>query len=161
MKATNITYFLTPVDRGFAFRIDQQSSLLTDALKSKDFLASNGWRIAMEEGPAINISTKTIFLRGSNKDMDYRIDRSSDLASNRTRDKYVSEINSAIAELVDAVTFPVPQLSMSRGYYPTYTTTRSRKVVSNVGVAQLRKPDNYRSRCCYYDTNDDYVIVIY
>jgi hypothetical protein len=126
-----------------------QDNTITTAIKQNGpFTASNGWTVKVDIGPELDIKNKTIYLRGSNRDMDLRIDRTWDLESNYNRDKYIDQVDQAIGELVSWAAMPnYPVITVKPGiiveYLPVFAYTEGRPTpLKNVAVANkpiLRK----------------------
>ncbi len=97
-----LSAYLVPFERAFCFQITEQSSKLNRALKTHDsFVASNGWTVTKALVPEIQLDPKVIFLRGDDGDRNLRVSRTWDLSNNNARDKYLSQINSALQEFVN------------------------------------------------------------
>ena len=81
-----LRYDLTPYERAFTFRVLSQDKAIKDAIASVDgsFVTSNGWTISIQRSPEIKVVSKRIYLRGSNKANDMRIDRTWNIPSHRT-----------------------------------------------------------------------------
>lgn len=97
-----LRYTLTPYERAFTFQILSQDSAIKDAIASVggSFVTSNGWTISIKRSPEIKVVSKRIFLRGSNKLNDMRIDRTWNIPSNFKVNQYISQINQALAEII-------------------------------------------------------------
>lgn len=100
MLSVNLDAF----EKAITFQIVEQDQKITDAItKYGPFTASNGWSIKIENAPELDIATKTIFLRGRNSSLDKRVDRTWDLKDNYSRDKYISQADNALNELVQSL----------------------------------------------------------
>jgi len=105
-----LTIQIEQFERGITFQVHNQTAKITDYVKGHGtFRASNGWKVAIANCPEVDIRAKTVYLRGDNGARDLRVSRNWDLVSNCNRDKYISRVNSALAELAQAVKWAVPQ----------------------------------------------------
>jgi len=97
-----LKYSLLPMERAFAFQILEQSGQIKDAINyvGGSFYSSNGWVIKVSSSPEIKVPSRTIFLRGSHKEQDLRVDRTWNFLSNIERDETISAINQALAEII-------------------------------------------------------------
>lgn len=105
----NITYLITQMSNAIAFQIEEQTSNLTNFLLSKtSFLASNGWRVAVDEEPEVNVAKKVIFLRGRDTAQDNKIATAQNLnLSEKELNRTVNSIIKAIEEVsVASMTSP-------------------------------------------------------
>ena len=99
-----LTIQIEQFERGITFQVHNQTAKITDYVKGHGtFRASNGWKVAIANCPEVDIRAKTVYLRGDNGARDLRVSRNWDLVSNCNRDKYISRVNSALAELAQAV----------------------------------------------------------
>jgi hypothetical protein len=102
-----LSVYLEPFERAIAFQVTNQNPQITDYIKQNGiFRASNGWTVTCQVAPELDIATKTIYLRGSNSNLDKRVDRTWDLKDNYRRDKYINEADQALKELVSATSTP-------------------------------------------------------
>ena len=102
-----LSVYLDAFEKAIAFQVTDQSTKITDFIKRNGpFVASNGWTIAVESAPELDVATKTIFLRGSNSSLDKRVDRTWDINSNYNRDNVICAADDALNELVHAVASP-------------------------------------------------------
>jgi hypothetical protein len=90
-------------ERAFTLQIGYQHSKVNDTLRDHNYVASNGWVIATDQVPAINLIDRVIYLRGSDTSGNARVVRVYDLPSNLTRDKLISEISDALNQFNYAV----------------------------------------------------------
>jgi len=105
-----LTIQIEQFERGITFQVHNQTAKITDYVKScGTFRASNGWKVVIANCPEVDIRAKTVYLQGSNGRRDLRVSRNWDLISNYNRDKYISQVNSALAELANAVNAPTWQ----------------------------------------------------
>ena len=92
------------MERAFAFQITEQSSSIKEAINGPyvggSFMSSNGWVIKVDSCPEIRVPSRTIFLRGSFKVSDLRVDRTWNFSSNFERDQAISEIKFALDEII-------------------------------------------------------------
>ncbi len=97
-----LSYNLTSYERAFTFRILSQDSAIKDAIASAggSFVSSNGWTIQIARSPEIKVVSKRIYLRGSNKANDKRIDRTWNIPSNIKLHQILNQIDSALAEII-------------------------------------------------------------
>jgi hypothetical protein len=105
MKESMITYSLKAFEKAYAFQITDQDPAVKSFLdnRSGSFSASNGWVIKLAKVPEVNVFSKTIYLRGSNSSGNFRIDRTWNLPNNTMRDRVISEVSTAISELISSV----------------------------------------------------------
>jgi hypothetical protein len=98
-----LEYFLLQLGDGtFVFQVVAQEDRITNYVKAHNpFLCANGWKVAISEEPEINIDKKMIYLRGNDKDLDFKVDRHWDLKGKEARD-IVKQVNAALKELVEA-----------------------------------------------------------
>ena len=99
-----LKYSLLPLERAFAFQVTEQSNSIKDAINGPyvggSFMSSNGWVIKIDSCPEIRVPSRTIYLRGSSKENDLRVDRTWNFLSNLERDLAISEIKFALDELI-------------------------------------------------------------
>lgn len=107
-----LRYDLKPYERAFTFRVLSQDKTIKDAIASVggSFVTSNGWTISTKRSPEIKVVSKRIYLRGSNKANDMRIDRTWNIPSNFKLHQYLHQINQALAETI----------SFAQSYKDTY-----------------------------------------
>jgi hypothetical protein len=102
-RKTDLRYDLIPVERALVFQVLDQSPEVTNFLrKVGSFQASNGLRIATADFPEFKDSENTIFLRGSDKAKDGKVDTTR-FVTNIIRDKKAVMVHQALKELVDTV----------------------------------------------------------
>lgn len=95
-----ITYNLDLFERAFAFQVLGQSHSLSEYVsKYGPIFTSNGWKVVVDSEPEIDLTSKTIYLRGEKSSKDLKVDRVWDLHSNYQRDKIAREIRTAIDEV--------------------------------------------------------------
>lgn len=97
-----LKYSLLPLERAFAFQITEQSESIIQAIKyiGGSFYASNGWQIKIDACPEIRVTSRTIYLRGTDKDQNLRVDRTWNLSSNHYRDEILSQVKAALSEII-------------------------------------------------------------
>lgn len=97
-----LSYNLTSYERAFTFRILSQDSAIKDAIASAggSFVTRNGWTIQIARSPEIKVVSKRIYLRGSNKANDKRIDRTWNISSNFKLHQYINQIDQALGEII-------------------------------------------------------------
>lgn len=90
------------MERAFAFQILSQSVQIKDAINyiGGSFYASNGWQIKIDSCPEIRVASREIYLRGSSKENDLRVDRTWNFSLNLEKDEAISQINSALSEII-------------------------------------------------------------
>lgn len=110
-----LSYNLTSYERAFTFRILSQDSAIKDAITSVggSFVTRNGWSIQVARSPEIKVVSKRIYLRGSNKANDKRLDRTWNISSNFKLHQYLNQIDQALAEII----------SFAQSYKDTYKRT--------------------------------------
>lgn len=100
-----IRYYLTKLSEGtFVFQIEKQEDRLTNYIVSrpgKYYQARNGWKVAIDAEPAIDIDAKVVYLRGSESDQDERVSRHWGLGGKECKN-IIKAINDAISEVVEA-----------------------------------------------------------
>lgn len=100
-----LSVYVESFAKAIAFQVVSQSTEITDFIKKNGtFHASNGWNIAIDNAPELDIASKTIYLRGSDVSQNKRVDRTWDLSTNSRRDDYVRAVDQALNDLVLAVT---------------------------------------------------------
>lgn len=99
---SHLSYSLIPVENGAIFQIHEQSNEVTAFLKKGYFQASNGLRVAIAEFPEFKDSKNVVYLRGTDKSSDLKVDRTR-FISNPVRDSKIAMVNEALAELVNTV----------------------------------------------------------
>ena len=100
-----LSVYVEPFEKAIAFQVVNQSTEITDFIKRNGtFHASNGWNVAIDNVPELDILNKTIYLRGSDASQNKRVDRTWDISNNSRRDEYVREVDQALNDLVLAVT---------------------------------------------------------
>jgi hypothetical protein len=95
-----VEYTLLPLKYALAFQITSESlAEVNNALDhfKGEFRASNGWTIKKVACPQIDMTSKTIFLRGSSTNRDYEPSVAT-FDSNVQRDVTIKEIGEAILE---------------------------------------------------------------
>lgn len=99
-----LKYSLLPLERAFAFQVTEQSNSIKDAINGPyvggSFMSSNGWVIKIDSCPEIRVPSRTIYLRGSSKENDLRVDRTWNFSSNFERDQAISQIKFALDEII-------------------------------------------------------------
>ena len=101
---TLLKYVMVPVKQAVEFQILEQSDKITNfiyGLRDATFQASNGMRIGISDFPEFKDSENTIFLQGSNKKLDLKVDTTR-FVSDNVRDKKIAMVKEALAELVRA-----------------------------------------------------------
>lgn len=100
-----IKYYLTKLSEGsFVFQIESQDDRLTNYIVSrpgKYFPARNGWKVAIDREPAVDLDAKVVYLRGSDAEADENISRAWGLGGKECKNR-IREINEAIVEAVEA-----------------------------------------------------------
>lgn len=93
-----VSYVVHPFERGLGFQITSQSSLASRVLDNFGgvFRHPNGWSIKISESPEANPFTKTIYLRGSDAEKNFVIDRTWDFSSNAERDEMIWNIKETL-----------------------------------------------------------------
>ena len=143
-----LTIQIEQVERGITFQVHNQTDKITDYVESHvGFRASNGWRIDIANCPEVDIKAKTIYLQGHDRARDLRVSRNWDLVSNYNRDKYISQVNSALADLAHAVKWAEPQWTPTQ-----YQTMRA---------SQYRALKAWRCYCNSVPSRFDNVQVMY
>lgn len=123
-----LEYYLTKLSEGsFVFQIEDQGDRLTNYILSKPgkyYQARNGWKVAIDREPAIDIDRKVIYLRGTDHDADTRPATAWGLKSKECKN-IVNGIHDAIVDVVQAaknwkVSRPVFEevVEIRRGYDP-------------------------------------------
>jgi len=137
-----LEYHLDPYEKGFVFQIVEQSDTVTNHVKRCGvFHASNGWRVAIDREPEIDVDNKVIYLRGRKDHKDENMHRNMNVGSNKEVKKMISAIERALQEVCQAAKGgrnKKPYL-----YYDTF-------------VVDLREFDCF-APCCQ---NDNRIIVI-
>jgi hypothetical protein len=97
-----LRYKITPYERAFTFQILDQDRVVSSAIDSVGgtFYSSNGWKIMVKNSPEVKVVSKRVYLRGKNKAYDMRIDRTWNFRSNYERDRSISSLENALAELI-------------------------------------------------------------
>lgn len=91
----------SPGQGKLSFTVEEQPKNLTDyieSLPSEVFHASNGWKVAIRVEPEINLKDRTIFLRGSDEDMDDRVHSHWGLGGKKEINKIMNQIDRALEE---------------------------------------------------------------
>lgn len=93
-----LSIYLIPFVKAFIFQIVNQNSKLDNFLKAIGgvYYAPNGWKITQGKAPEVNIASKTIWLRGGDRQQDLRIHRYWNLDNDFVRDRIIAEIDSAL-----------------------------------------------------------------
>lgn len=128
--ATQVIYSLEKSDHALTFQVLDQSSDITAFLKNRNFLSrKTGLRIGLSKYPEFKHSENFIFLRGSDKSNDFKLDVTR-FVGNMQRDKAYEMVKVAIQELVDTVKALSTPYQLSGGF-SFYTAPAKR--VSNCG----------------------------
>lgn len=94
----HIRYNLIKLVNALVFQVTEQSELVTTYLQSNgQFKAHNGWRIKVASKPGLDMATQTIYLRGTNFDLDHN-PSSLLFFDNTTRNEVYQEITDAFNE---------------------------------------------------------------
>lgn len=100
-----LKYYLVKLAEGtFVFQVEEQSDRVTNYIKSrpgKYFAARNGWKVAIDNEPAIDLDRKTIWLQGRDSDADDTVVRVWGLGGKECKN-VVKAINDALTEAVEA-----------------------------------------------------------
>lgn len=100
-----LSVYVESFEKAIAFQVVNQSTEITDFIKRNGtFHTSDGWNVAIDNVPELDILNKTIYLRGSDASQNKRVDRTWDISNNSRRDEYVREVDQALNDLVLAVT---------------------------------------------------------
>ena len=102
VKRSSLEYTIIPTECAATFQVLKQSQEIYDFLSKGHFLASNGTRIDSSDFPEWKESENIVYLRGSNKNQDLKVDVTR-FISNTNRDKKIAMIDEALAELVTVV----------------------------------------------------------
>jgi len=136
-----LKYSLLPLERAFAFQITEQSNSIKEAINGPyvggSFMSSNGWVIKIDSCPEIRVPSRTIFLRGSSKENDLRVDRTWNFSSNLERDNTISQIKFALDEII----------SLSNSINYLVKTTNQMTVIGNA-------PEAFTVPAVSYDTEE-------
>lgn len=97
-----ISYKITPYERAFTFQILSQDKAVKRAIDSIGglFYTSNGWKVSIKNSPEVKVVSKQLFLRGANSANDMRIDRTWNFRSNYERDRAISSLEVALADII-------------------------------------------------------------
>lgn len=117
-----LSIYLIPFVKAFIFQIVNQNKKLDEFLQALGgvFYTSNGWKIKQGKAPEVNIAEKTIWLRGGDKHQDLRVHRYWNLSSDLVRDKYITEIDSALNEFASSAN-EAPKVSVGIDFGPVET----------------------------------------
>ena len=128
-----LSVYLDAFEHAIAFQVSDLSPKITDYIKKigGTFLARNGWEVKNGEYTELDIQNRTIFLPNvSNSQNPLRVDRKWDLSSNYGRDRYISEANVALQQLVDAESMPQPKLALYGQDFGAYLEPRTIKMAN-------------------------------
>lgn len=95
-----LSYHLNQLKSAVTLQIVEQDDRILNFLKKvKVFTAKNGWRIASDRKPEINVDEKIIFVRGRNTQDDLKIARAMGLGNDKDTKKIHDGIDQALTEL--------------------------------------------------------------
>lgn len=117
-----LSIYLIPFVKAFIFQIVNQNKRLDEFLKTVGgtYRATNGWKIKTSKAPEVDIDSKTIWLRGGDKQQDLRVHRYWNISSDFIRDKYIAEIDSALNEFANSAN-GVPPVDVRIEFGPVET----------------------------------------
>ena len=108
-----LSYQFGSFNRAFNFQIHEQSKDLTDFVKDCGYFHStNGWKVEVAAHPEIYLSGKTIYLRGSNANKDFKIQSVSDVDQS-----VVNRLDFQIKETLGELVKSFKQAQKYRGCY--------------------------------------------
>lgn len=101
-----LKYFLPQLAEGsFSFQVLYQDPKIDSYIKSRlggVFNAGNGWRVTIDAEPELKVKEKVIYLRGSDRYEDEKIDSFHGL-SKKEAESLQKQVRQALTELVAAV----------------------------------------------------------
>jgi hypothetical protein len=130
----------SPGEGKFIFTIEEQPEDLTMFIKSRRnqaYRTSNGWTVAIDVEPQVNIDDKTIYLRGSDGDADDKIDRHWGLTSKQVK-KVINDVDRALEDAFAAAKSWVPSKTIglerviyidASRYDPFYSFRRNPRII--------------------------------
>lgn len=99
---THLKYAFIPVESACEFQILEQSKEVYNILSKGYYQASNGMRVAIAQFPEFKDSANTVYLRGSDKSKDLKVDTTR-FVRNSVRDNKMELVTEALAEFVNFV----------------------------------------------------------
>ena len=95
-----LEYHLDPYEKGFVFQIVCQSDKVTNYVKRVGiYHASNGWRVAIDKEPEVDVINKVIYLQGRKEGKDLNMHRNMNVGNNKEVKKKLSAIDRALMDL--------------------------------------------------------------
>jgi len=112
VSPVTIDYTLKKVEKGLLFQVNYQSPAVSEFLRNNRFQASNGLIIAASEFPEFKESKNTVYLWGSDKTRNGKLDATS-FTHNFKRDNAYNMLKQAMLEFVEYVQSLQPRFTPS------------------------------------------------